>query len=177
MDDARALAGRLRRRADHALKDHTFVCYNYAVTDATLDREIADYLDRLAAPEGVGLTRYELVHRPTRTTMEPSERGNYVRHQDAAAVIAGLEARLAEAERRAFSEKESAWAAHFASAQANTRAEAAERALAEATKRIEVAIEALEIIAQKRQCLDNLMGNRDVAEAALALLSPASEGK
>ena len=30
--------------------------------------------------------------------------------------------------------------------------------------------EALEIIAGKRQCIDNLMGNVDVAEAALALL-------
>lgn len=34
--------------------------------------------------------------------------------------------------------------------------------------------EALEIIAGRRQCLDNLMGNRDVAEAAL--LTAAKEG-
>jgi hypothetical protein len=30
--------------------------------------------------------------------------------------------------------------------------------------------EALEILAGKRQCLDNLMGNRDIAEAGLAAL-------
>ncbi len=33
-----------------------------------------------------------------------------------------------------------------------------------------VLVEALEIIAGERQCLDNLMGNRDVAHAALALV-------
>jgi len=78
MDNARALAGRLRERAR----------YDTAVDPLKLLIEAADLLDRLAAPEGVGLTRFELVHRPTRTTMEPSERGTYVRHQDAAAVIA-----------------------------------------------------------------------------------------
>lgn len=35
--------------------------------------------------------------------------------------------------------------------------------------------EALEIIACKRQCLDNLMGNRDVAEAALAWIDKLTE--
>lgn len=34
---------------------------------------------------------------------------------------------------------------------------------------------ALEIIAGKSQCLDNLMGNRDVAERALAYLDNAYE--
>lgn len=36
-----------------------------------------------------------------------------------------------------------------------------------------VAVEALGIIAGKRQCLDNLMGNRDVAEAALKAIGDA----
>jgi len=36
-----------------------------------------------------------------------------------------------------------------------------------------VAVEALGIIAGKRQCLDNLMSNRDVAEAALKAIGDA----
>jgi hypothetical protein len=35
---------------------------------------------------------------------------------------------------------------------------------------IQIAREALEIVAGKRQCIDNLMGNQEVAQAALALL-------
>jgi len=38
---------------------------------------------------------------------------------------------------------------------------------------VATATEALEIIAQKRQCRDNLMGNKDVALAALAILNAA----
>jgi hypothetical protein len=47
------------------------------------------------------------------------------------------------------------------------------------TRERDVLKEALEIIAGKRQCLDNLMGNRDVAESALASLDQpaAAEGE
>jgi len=38
---------------------------------------------------------------------------------------------------------------------------------------LQVANEAFEIIAGKRQCLDNLMGNRDVAETALVVIDAA----
>ena len=36
--------------------------------------------------------------------------------------------------------------------------------------RLRLAAEALEIISGRRQCLDNLMGNQDVADAALAAI-------
>ena len=39
---------------------------------------------------------------------------------------------------------------------------------------VSIATEALEIIAGKRQCIDNLMGNREVAEYALRLMHEAS---
>jgi hypothetical protein len=136
MDDARALAGRL---GDAMIAHVKQVLRDYDIPDDTIanDPEIASTtrevvtsaIDRLAAPEGVGLTRYELVHRPTCTTMEQSERGDYVRHQDAT------------------------------------------RTIAERDRRIAVAVDALEIIAGRRRCLDNLLGNRDVALQALTLLS------
>jgi len=43
-----------------------------------------------------------------------------------------------------------------------------------AERRVSIATEALEIIAGKRQCIDNLMGNREVAEYALRLMHEAS---
>lgn len=53
--------------------------------------------------------------------------------------------------------------------------EAAKRALL-AERRLSIATEALEIIAGKRQCLDNLMGSRDVAEDALRRIAASSHG-
>jgi len=47
-----------------------------------------------------------------------------------------------------------------------------------AERRLSIAVEALEIIAKKRQCLDNLMGNQDVAEDALRLIAaPVASGE
>lgn len=57
------------------------------------------------------------------------------------------------------------------------RAETAEAELAALRTAVEVAREALEIIAGKRQCRDNLMGNRDVAEQALTFLTATQDAK
>lgn len=50
------------------------------------------------------------------------------------------------------------------------RAHFARRCL-RAERRLSIATQALEIIAGKRQCLDNLMGNRDVADEAMRLIA------
>ena len=83
MDNARALAGRLRERAR----------YDTAVDPLKLLIEAADLLDRLAAPEGVGLTRY------TRAAPDiPCVDGEFVRYEDAAAAIAAASERVHYAE-------------------------------------------------------------------------------
>lgn len=44
-----------------------------------------------------------------------------------------------------------------------------------AEAKVAIAKQALEIIAGKSQCIDNLMGNGDVAESALAAMEAADE--
>lgn len=70
---------------------------------------------------------------------------------------------------------EAADALELAAVVEEERAHFTERAL-RAERRLSVAVEALEIVAQKRQCLNNLMGNRDVAEEALRLIAAPSDG-
>lgn len=53
--------------------------------------------------------------------------------------------------------------------------EAYERDLTKRDEALRLAREALEIIAGKRQCLDNLMGNADVAHAALDAIAALKE--
>lgn len=70
---------------------------------------------------------------------------------------------------------EAADALELAAVVEEERAHFTKRAL-RAERRLSIANEALEIVAGKRQCLDNLMGNRDVAEEALRLIATPSDG-
>lgn len=83
MDDARALAERLRERAANHLGE-----FYTAAVDRVLDLAAADLLDRLAAPEGVGLTRYSIV----RGFLHEDVDGEWVRHEDAAMLFAAARA-------------------------------------------------------------------------------------
>lgn len=126
MTEAKTLAARLRERAR----------FDTAIDPLKLLVEAADYLDRLSAPEGVGLTRYswafsapiEMVH------------GEWVRYADAAAAIERVKASGrtlisigAEAAIEA-SDSAEAWKARAEAAEASVaaaRAEAADVKLAD----------------------------------------------
>ena len=91
MDDARALAGRLRAMAAEPWK-HDGGSWPDPM------REAADLIDRLAAPEGVGLTRYKLDAYIRAIDYEPAAdgeidpNGEWVRHEDVAPLLAAARA-------------------------------------------------------------------------------------
>ncbi len=117
---------------------------HHALADAADTKAKWDALDRLAAPEGVGLTRYEML--PVMFYGSPAcnatnaSWGEWVRHEDAARRIADLEHRLAEAERVNIAAeqrlKDEIVVERRASHRSELAASAAERDLAEARKRI-----------------------------------------
>jgi hypothetical protein len=98
--DARALAGRLRYLADELLRRG-----EVTKNEADEMRASADAIDRLAAPEGVGLMRYSIsaAGRDSETD-EPwarfveSDDGEWVDAEDAAVAIAAEKARADEAD-------------------------------------------------------------------------------
>ncbi len=61
---------------------------------ANVAEEVADYLDRLSAPDvGVGLTRYGLVPLDDASDrMQPCGNGEWVRHEDVAPLLAAARA-------------------------------------------------------------------------------------
>lgn len=83
---AKTLAGRLREIAETPL-------FGIIADEMT---EAADLIDRLAAPEGVGLTRYAKVS----DAMVEQRDGQWVRHEDAAAAVVAEKARADAAEER-----------------------------------------------------------------------------
>lgn len=82
MDEARALAGKLRDCGNDPMwADHAEVPKSWCLA-------AADLLDRRAAPEGVGLTRYDLwISTDDTIEKEESSAGEWVRHEDAAAIV------------------------------------------------------------------------------------------
>ena len=89
MDDARALAGRLREIAETPL-------FGIIADEMTA---AADLIDRLAAPEGVGLTRYTAWLDGRAILSDPTGEwvlGEFVRHDDAIAALATEKTRADE---------------------------------------------------------------------------------
>lgn len=105
MDTPKTLAARQTIVGYSRANDCWFVKVFPYESEGDAKAAAADYLDRLSAPDvGVGLTRYDLTARHSEVSgytsyhVEPSDDGEWVRHEDVAPLITGMTAVVVEAQ-------------------------------------------------------------------------------